>query len=142
MALGLSTFSTVGSYSYTLPPEANRVDVILIGGGGGGGGGDGGLGSTGEGGKKATWQAYQLVRVDGGTWAAAAVTGVVGAAGTAGPKENNGGAGATPQLRSTVPQPPQLAAQGAQEPTPVTARTSQVRVLETPHTTGAPIAVA
>ncbi|WP_458645756.1 glycine-rich domain-containing protein, partial [Mycobacteroides abscessus] len=51
MALGSTTY-TSGSGSYALPPEANRVDVILLGAGGGGGGGDGGQNTTGEGGKK------------------------------------------------------------------------------------------
>ncbi|SKV09478.1 Uncharacterised protein [Mycobacteroides abscessus subsp. abscessus] len=92
MALGLTTY-TSGSGSYALPPEANRVDVILLGGGGGGGGGDGGQNTTGEGGKKGTWQTVTLVRPDGGSWAVPNVDWVVGGSGSAGPIEKAGGPG-------------------------------------------------
>jgi hypothetical protein len=42
--------SSVNPSTYTIPPWADRVDVVCLGAGGGGGGGDTGFGFTGEGG--------------------------------------------------------------------------------------------
>ena len=45
----LTTYSTAGSYTYTIPTGCTKVDVVALGGGSGGGGGSGsGLGNPGN----------------------------------------------------------------------------------------------
>lgn len=81
----LTTFSTAGSYTYTIPEDCDCIDVILLGGG------EAGTGITwgnGSGGKAGSWVTVTLVRGVDIPWSTTSITGVVGAGGT-----GNGGDG-------------------------------------------------
>lgn len=87
MPTELTTFSTAGTFSYTIPEWCTRFDIICLGGGGGGQAG-GALNSNGKGGDPGTWSAFTIVR---GTFTPYTfsfghpnLTVVVGAAGTKG----------------------------------------------------------
>jgi hypothetical protein len=81
----LDTYSTAGSYSYTIPSWANKIDVIVLGGGAAGTNGTLGNGS---GGRAGSWSLVTLTRGVDIPLATTTITGVVGAGGT-----GNGGAG-------------------------------------------------
>lgn len=82
----LTSYTTPGSYTYTIPYWCNKFDIIVLGGGGAGG--KGGLLNTGPGGSAATWQTVTITRGTDIGWSTASVTGNVGAKGN-----HNGGAG-------------------------------------------------
>jgi hypothetical protein len=81
------TFSTVGTYTYTIPTWCDLIDVVMIGGGKGGQNGT--FGNAGEGGQAAAWLSTTLERGIDIPRSTAQITGSVGAAGAA--NAGNGG---------------------------------------------------
>lgn len=85
----LTTYSTAGNYSYTIPTWATSVDVIVLGGGGGGNVGGAGF-NTGGGGGAGVWGTTTISRAS----ISSALSVKVGAAGTGAPSfgsPTNGG---------------------------------------------------
>jgi hypothetical protein len=80
-----TTFTTAGSFSYTIPQWAGKFDVAVLGGGGSGDTGGAGF-NTGAGGGQATWQTVTWTRGVQIPWATNSFTVVVG----------NGGVGPAP----------------------------------------------
>lgn len=81
----MTVFSTAGSYTYNIPADCDKIDVILLGGGEAGTGITWGNGSGGRGGKFYTITLERGVDIP---WSLATITGIVGAGGT-----GNGGPG-------------------------------------------------
>ena len=77
----LTMMATPGTYSYQIPPFADTIDVIALGGGGGGA--TGGFG-YGLGGLAGQWQTATLVRGVGIPWASTTLSGTIGAGGVQG----------------------------------------------------------
>ncbi len=82
----LTTYSSAGTFTYTIPQWATHVDVIVVGGGGGGREGNGGNLQTGNGGLAGSWYFRTLNRGADITWSTATLTAVVGAPGPGGPR--------------------------------------------------------
>jgi len=84
MATQLTTFSTAGAFTYTIPSWAHKLDVVALGGGGGGNAGGAGF-NGGGGGGAGTYSSKTLVRgVDLG-FDKTTLSGWVGRGGTGGP---------------------------------------------------------
>jgi hypothetical protein len=81
----LTTFSTTGAFTYTIPEWCRKLDLILLGGGEAGT--DGTLGN-GSGGQAGTWVTTTVIRGEDIPIATTTITGTVGAGGT-----GNGGNG-------------------------------------------------
>ncbi|MCV7009493.1 hypothetical protein [Mycobacterium gordonae] len=75
-----SVFTTPGSYSYTIPPTATHIDVVLIGGGGGGSGAS----SYNYGGYGGGWAYATLERGVDIPWETEIIRGVIGGGGSPG----------------------------------------------------------
>jgi hypothetical protein len=82
----LSTITTPGAYTYTIPPFADTVDIITLGGGDPGGPGFIGYG---QGGLAGQFSAVTVVRGVGIPWSSTTISGVVG---VGGPLGGHGGA--------------------------------------------------
>ncbi|OBG71355.1 hypothetical protein A5700_12170 [Mycobacterium sp. E1214] len=79
-----ASFSTAGAYTYNIPYWANKIDVILLGGGSGGNAGGAGF-VNGSGGAAGTWATLTtLVRGTDIPISTTQITGTVGAGGTRG----------------------------------------------------------
>ena len=83
----LTTITTAGAYTYTIPTGCTKVDVILLGDGAGSGGGGPGC-VAGQAGTFATATLTVGTTITGST-----ITGTVGAGGAAGGVYTGGGAG-------------------------------------------------
>lgn len=79
----LTTYSTAGSYTYTIPSWAYKIDVILLGGGAGGRSGGAGF-NNGEGGGAGSWVATTLTRGVNIPFSTTTITGSVATAGAGG----------------------------------------------------------
>lgn len=89
------TYSTPGSFTFTVPAGVTKLRVEVAGGGGGGGGADGqSAGKGGNGGSGAKTNTTFAVT------AGASVAVVVGAGGSSAYKKNNGGTGGTSKAGS------------------------------------------
>ena len=89
------TYSTPGSFTFTVPAGVTKLRVEVAGGGGGGGGADGIIsGKGGNGGSGAKTNTTFAVT------AGASVAVVVGAGGSSAYKKNNGGTGGTSKAGS------------------------------------------
>lgn len=89
------TYSTPGSFTFTIPAGVTKLRVEVAGGGGGGGGADGqSAGKGGNGGSGAKTNTTFAVT------AGASVAVVVGAGGSSAYKKNNGGTGGTSKAGS------------------------------------------
>lgn len=89
------TYSTPGSFTFTVPAGVTKLRVEVAGGGGGGGGADGkSAGKGGNGGSGAKTNTTFAVT------AGASVAVVVGAGGSSAYKKNNGGTGGTSRAGS------------------------------------------
>lgn len=89
-----TTFSTVGTSTYTIPVWCSWLDVVLVAGGGGGKGA--GWGLDGYGGKRGEWLTVRLVRGVDIPWTLTLLSitiGDGGAAGVGGASPGNGGNG-------------------------------------------------
>lgn len=75
----LTTISTAGAYSYTIPRNCNTIDVILLGGGGGGGSSN--FFAWGGGGNAGSRTYVTLQRGVDIPWSATVITGSVGSGG-------------------------------------------------------------
>ena len=94
MAPVATQYATVGAFTYTIPADCDKIDVILLGGGGGGG--NGSLFLPGTGGAGGQWLVTTLVRGVDIPWTTTSLTGNVGAGGAGGAAAggaNNGIAG-------------------------------------------------
>src|SRR5689334_367330 len=80
----LTTFSTVGPYTYQWPPFATHVDVVLLPGGGGGEGGSGNFLLPGLGAAAGVFATITLVHGIDVPLSTTTITGVVGDGGAAG----------------------------------------------------------
>lgn len=88
----LTSYTSAGSYTYTIPVWATVIDVVLLGGGGGGKG-MAFFDAWTEGGEAGSWVTTRLTRGVDIPWDTTQITGSVGAAGTAGGSGSNGGTG-------------------------------------------------
>ena len=108
-----TTYDTVGTFVYDVPPWANFVDDVLCSAGGGAHGGYGGVPITGEGGKAGVWATETLVRgVDFPDVPNATITFDVPAGGAGGPKEEDGADGGFARRRAISGGKAQLVALG------------------------------
>ena len=82
----LASYTSSGSYAYTIPSWCSHIDVIVLGGGGGGREGDGGNNAVGNGGSAGSWNMRTLERGLDIPWGTTTITGTVGAGGVAGAK--------------------------------------------------------
>ena len=107
MPTELTTFSTPGTFSYTIPEWCTHFDIICLGGGGGGQAG-GALNSNGKGGDPGTWSAGTIPRGNFTPYTFSfghpALTVVVGAPGTKGlgPLKGVGTAGGASTVTSPL----------------------------------------
>lgn len=94
-------YTATGAFTYTIPADCDKIDVILLGGGGGGG--NGSLFVPGTGGAGGGWLVTTLVRgvdIPWGTTSLAGSVGTGGAGGSAAGAANNGIAGGATTLTS------------------------------------------
>ena len=92
-----TTYSTAGSQTFTIPRNADYLDIILLGAGGGGGGHTFGSANGGTGGGAGSWATVTLQRGVQIPWSATTLTVLIGAAGT-GSSGANGSAGGSTSL--------------------------------------------
>lgn len=74
----LTTYSTAGAYTYTIPRNCSFIDVICLGGGKGGESG-GAAFTNGGGGQAGQWATSQITRGTTISWSVTSITGTVGA---------------------------------------------------------------
>ncbi|QAY16419.1 hypothetical protein SEA_MSAY19_34 [Gordonia phage Msay19] len=84
MAPQSTTYSTVGTFTYTIPPWCRYIDAVGIGGGRGGQTGNGASTAVGRGGLPGQWAATTLERGVHIPWSESQLTVVVGAGGAGG----------------------------------------------------------
>ncbi|QAY16670.1 hypothetical protein SEA_FELIXALEJANDRO_34 [Gordonia phage FelixAlejandro] len=84
MAPQSTTYSTVGTFTYTIPPWCRYIDGVGIGGGKGGQTGNGANSAVGRGGLPGQWAATTLERGVHIPWSESQLTIVVGAGGAGG----------------------------------------------------------
>lgn len=118
--------SATGPYTYEIPPWANYIDHVFIGGGGGGCGGHPINTAPGEGGDAGVWVTETLVRGVDFPVNATQITGVVGVGGNGGPGNTPGQPGTSTQ-RNAIPggKAALMAAGGAAGDTQSTATTGE-----------------
>ncbi|QOP65358.1 hypothetical protein SEA_DIABLA_32 [Gordonia phage Diabla] len=99
-----TTFTTVGSFTYTIPPWCKYIDIIALGGGKGGQTGSGALNQPGSGGLAGQWAVTTLQRGANIPWSEAQLTGTVGAGGAGGANSDNaaGGNGTASTVTASV----------------------------------------
>lgn len=78
-----TTYTTAGSYTYSIPYWCNSFDVVCLGAGGGGNGGGAGY-VNGGGGGEGSYSVKTYIRGTDVPWTQTSLSGVVGAAGSAG----------------------------------------------------------
>lgn len=98
LATTTTTYSTAGTQTFTIPRNADYLDIILLGGGGGGGGHTFGSANGGTGGGAGSWNTITLQRGVHIPWTALTLTILVGAAGS-GANGANGSVGGDSILR-------------------------------------------
>ncbi|UVF60802.1 hypothetical protein SEA_STICKER17_30 [Gordonia phage Sticker17] len=84
-----TTFTSVGSFTYTIPPWCKYIDIIALGGGKGGQTGSGAINQAGSGGLPGQWAVATLQRGADIPWSEAQLTGIVGAGGAGGANSDN-----------------------------------------------------
>ncbi|MFT4128402.1 MAG: hypothetical protein QM662_19500, partial [Gordonia sp. (in: high G+C Gram-positive bacteria)] len=91
-AAATTTFTSAGTWTYTIPVWATYIDLILLGGGGGGGGSASSSWYGGAGGSAGSFATYTVQRGVDIPWATTSFSVIVGSAGTAA-SNSAGGAG-------------------------------------------------
>ena len=95
-----TVYNTVGTFTYNIPDDARRIDVIAVGAGGGGNSGGGGM-TNGGGGGAGNWAAKTLVRGVDIPWTTKTITVQItnGGIGTTSP--GTAGSGGTTTVSAT-----------------------------------------